>query len=64
MNQAQSLSRRSILRVFPAAAVTAAAVVLSAQEALAKDKPKLLNQEQPAEAAQAVHGHRAIIGML
>lgn len=54
-----SLSRRSILRLIPAAAVAASAVVLSAKEAMAKEPALQAAPEHP-----AVHGHRAIIGML
>ncbi|MFK0009017.1 hypothetical protein ACIQTZ_18400 [Paenarthrobacter sp. NPDC090520] len=64
MNQPSSLSRRSILRLFPAAAVAGAAVVLSAREALAKDSAPARNQDHSAEAMQAPRGHRSIIGVL
>ncbi|MCP2049519.1 UNVERIFIED_ORG: hypothetical protein J3D58_003591 [Paenarthrobacter nicotinovorans] len=54
-------SRRSILRLIPAAAVAGTAVVLSAKEAMAKGSPQ---QVPAAGAAQAAPGHRAIIGVL
>ncbi|MFF1831231.1 hypothetical protein [Paenarthrobacter sp. NPDC058040] len=63
MDPSPSLSRRSILRLIPAAAVAATAVVLSAKEALAKDNPAAGNQQPPA-ATPAAQGHRAIIGVL
>lgn len=63
MDPSPSLSRRSILRLFPAAAVAATAVVFSAKEALAKGNPAAESQ-QPAAATQAAQGHRAIIGVL
>ncbi len=63
MDPAQSpyLSRRSILRLIPAAAVAGTAVVLSAKEAMAKSPA----QQLPATGgAQAAPGHRGIIGVL
>ncbi|WP_347108867.1 hypothetical protein AAHB33_18795 [Paenarthrobacter sp. S56] len=64
MDPSRSLSRRSILRLLPAAAVSAAVVVLSAKEALAKEKPRTAIQQAAVPATQAVPGHRAIIGVL
>ncbi|MCW3767473.1 MULTISPECIES: hypothetical protein [Paenarthrobacter] len=64
MNPSEPLSRRSILRLFPAAALSATAVVLSAKEALAKNKPDTPNPHQSQGSTQAAQGHRAIIGML
>lgn len=64
MDPTPSLSRRSILRLFPAAAVAATAVVLSAKEALAKDNPQARNQHPAVAATEAGPGHRAIIGVL
>ncbi|MFJ4026660.1 hypothetical protein ACIPWF_06470 [Paenarthrobacter sp. NPDC089989] len=64
MDPSTSLSRRSILRLIPAAAVAGTAVVLSAKEALAKDSQPARNREHSAEAMQAPRGHRSIIGVL
>ncbi|WP_144661468.1 hypothetical protein [Paenarthrobacter nicotinovorans] len=60
MDPSLPLSRRSILRLIPAAAVAATAVVLSAKEALAKEPA----QQAVAAETPAGPGHRAIIGML
>ncbi|MFC8039523.1 hypothetical protein ACFUOZ_09235 [Paenarthrobacter sp. NPDC057355] len=60
MDPSLPLSRRSILRLIPAAAVAATAVVLSAKEALAKEP----TQQAVAPETPTTTGHRAIIGML
>jgi hypothetical protein len=50
--------------LIPAAALSATAVVLSAKEALAKNKPDAPKKRENAGNPQAAQGHRAIIGML
>ncbi|MET3905649.1 hypothetical protein [Paenarthrobacter sp. 4246] len=60
MNPPPTISRRSILRMFPAAAVTAAVVVLSANQATAQT-PVPDHNVNPAPSSP---GHRAIIGVL
>lgn len=60
MKPSPTLSRRSILRMFPAAAAAATVVVLSANQAAAQARVP----QQTADAGLPPQGHRHLIGVL